>query len=121
MIAQLLGGRVNLIFVCYTIVASQLLEVLFNFAFFLKKIVIYLFIYFWLHWAFVAARGLSLVAASRSHSSLQCVALSLRWPLPLWSMAPGARASAVVARGPQQLWHTGLVAAQHVGSSWTRT
>ena len=30
----------------------------------------YLFIYFWLHWVFVAARGLSLVVANRA--SLHC-------------------------------------------------
>ena len=30
----------------------------------------YLFMYFWLHWAFVAAHELSLVAASGGYSSL---------------------------------------------------
>ena len=49
---------------------------------FFKKIY---FIYFWLHWVFVAACGLSLVAASRGHSSLWCAGLSLRWPLSLQS------------------------------------
>ena len=34
---------------------------------------IYLFIYFWLRWVFIVARGLSLVAASGGTSSLQCV------------------------------------------------
>ena len=43
---------------------------------FLKKF-IYLFVYFWLHWVFIAVRGLSLVAASRGYSSLQCTGLSL--------------------------------------------
>ena len=46
---------------------------------------IYLFIYFWLHWVFVAVRRLSLVVASRDYSSLQCVGFSLRWLLLLWS------------------------------------
>ena len=32
---------------------------------FFKNKFIYLFIYFWLHWVFGAAHGLSLVAASR--------------------------------------------------------
>ena len=51
----------------------------------------YLFIYyFWLHWVFIAARGLSLVAASRDSSPAA------------WS------------------WHIGLVASQRVGSPWTR-
>ena len=44
-----------------------------------------LFIYFWLHWVFVAVRGLSLVVASGSYSSLWCVGLSLWWLLMLWS------------------------------------
>ena len=41
-----------------------------------------LFIYFWLRWVFVAARGLSLVAVSGGYSSLRCTGFSLRW-LPL--------------------------------------
>ena len=51
---------------------------------FFKKI--HLFIYFWLHWVFVAARGLSSVAASRSYSSLRCTGSSLQWLLLLRSM-----------------------------------
>ena len=50
---------------------------------FLKKI--NLFIYFWLHWVFVAAHRLSLVAESRGYSSLQCAGFSLRWLLLLRS------------------------------------
>ena len=42
-----------------------------------------LFIYFWLHWIFVAACRLSLVAASRGYSSLRCVGFSLWWLLLL--------------------------------------
>ena len=34
------------------------------------------FIYFWLHWVFVAVRGLSLVAASRGYSLLWCAGFS---------------------------------------------
>ena len=45
-----------------------------------------LFIYFWLRWVFVAARGLSLAAASRGYSSLWCAGFSLRWLLLLQSM-----------------------------------
>ena len=48
--------------------------------------VIYLFIYFWLHWVFVAAHRLSLVVASGGYSSLQCAGFSLRWLLLLRSM-----------------------------------
>ena len=39
---------------------------------FLKKIFIYLFIYLWLHWVFVAVRGLSPAAASGGHSAVVC-------------------------------------------------
>ena len=46
---------------------------------------IYLFIYLWLHWVFIAARGLSLVAASGGFSC--CGARAI-----------GTRASVVVAR-----------------------
>ena len=40
-----------------------------------------LFIYLWLCWVFVSVRGLSLVVASRGHSSSWCAGLSLSWPL----------------------------------------
>ena len=49
------------------------------------KIIFYLFIYFWLCWVFVSARGLSLVAASGGYSSLRCVGFSLWWLLLLQS------------------------------------
>ena len=39
------------------------------------------FIYFWLRWVFVAARGLSLVAVSRGCSSLWCTGFWLQWLL----------------------------------------
>ena len=45
----------------------------------------FIFFYFWLPWVFVAARGLSLVAASGHYSLLRCVGFSLRWLLLLWS------------------------------------
>ena len=45
-----------------------------------------LFIYFWLHWVFVAALGLSPFAASGGYSSLQYAGFSLQWPLLLRSM-----------------------------------
>ena len=48
-----------------------------------KKIYIYIyiykFIYFWLHWVFVAECGLSLVAVSGGYFSLQCAGFSLWW------------------------------------------
>ena len=71
-----------------------------------------LFIYFWLHWVFVAAHGLSLVVASGGYSSLRCAGFSLRWLLLLRgtgsrrvgfsscsTQALGVRASVVVVHG----------------------
>ena len=80
--------------------------IFFLFFFFLNRVTD-LFIYFWLRWVFVAARGLSLVAASESYSSLRCVGFSLRWLLLLWSTGSrhvgfsscGTWASVVVAHG----------------------
>ena len=46
---------------------------------------IYLFIYLWLRWVFVATRGLSLVAVSGGYSSWRCVGFSLQWLLLLQS------------------------------------
>ena len=46
---------------------------------------IYLFIY-WLHWVFVAVRGLSLVVVSKGYSSFQCMSFSLQWLLLFQSM-----------------------------------
>ena len=59
-----------------------------------------LFIYFWLCWVFVSVRELSLVAASRGHSSSRCTGLSLSWPLLLRSTGSRCAGSAVVAPGP---------------------
>ena len=72
---------------------------------FFKKLI--LFIYFWLHWVFVAVRRLSLVAASGGYSSLRCAGFSLQWLLLLQSTGSrrtgfsscGTRASVVVAHG----------------------
>ena len=46
----------------------------------------FIYFYFWLRWVFVAAHGLSLVAASGGHSSLRCAGFSLWWCLLLGSM-----------------------------------
>ena len=39
--------------------------------------------FFWLHWVFIAVRGLSLVAESRGYSLLWCTGFSLWWLLLL--------------------------------------
>ena len=93
---------------------------------------IYLFIYFWLCWVFVAARGLFLVVARGGYSSVRCVGFSLPWLLSLRST--GSRYTGFSSCGTlaQQLWLvisraqaqqlrcTGLAALWHVGSSRTR-
>ena len=62
--------------------------------------IIYLFIYFWLHWVLVSVRGLSLVAASGDHSSSRCAGLSLSRPFLLRSTGSRHAGSVVVAHGP---------------------
>ena len=65
-------------------------------------IFIYLFIYFWLHWVFVAVRGLLIeVASLAAEHGLQACRLS----------SCSTRA--------QQLRCTGPAAPRHAGSSWT--
>ena len=71
-----------------------------NFFFFFFYKFIYLFIYFWLSWVFVSVRGLSLVVASRGHSSPRCTGLSLSRPLLLRSTGSRRTSSVVVAHGP---------------------
>ena len=66
-----------------------------------------LFIYFWLCWVFVAARGLSLVAASEGHSPLQCAGLSLPWPLLLQSTGSRRADFSSCGMWAQQPWLMG--------------
>ena len=56
----------------------------------------YLF-YFWLRWVFIAARGLSLVAASGGYTLLRCAGFSLLWLLLLRST--GSRCAAFSSCG----------------------
>ena len=90
------------------------------------------FLYFWLHWVFIAARGLSLVVVSGGLLFDAVRSFSLRWLLLLQSTGSrctafsscGTRAQQLWLAGyraqAQQLWHVGLVALRHVGSSRTR-
>ena len=65
---------------------------------FLKNLLIFIFIYFWLCWVFVAAHGLvSLVAVSGAYSSLQCVASHCGGFSCCEAWALGMQASVVVA------------------------
>ena len=85
-----------------------------------QNLTFFFFFNFWLCWIFVAARGLSLAAASGGYSSLRCTGFSLQWLLVLQSM--GSRRMGFSCCGPraqqlwlvgsraqaQQLWRTGL-------------
>ena len=74
----------------------------------------YLFMY---DWIFVAACRLSLVAASRSYSSLRCMGFLLRWLLSLQSTVSRCMGFGRCGTWPQWLWCIGLVSPWHVGSS----
>ena len=70
-------------------------------------------IYFWLHWVFVAACGLSRVATSRGCSLLAVHRL-------LTAETPFVAEHGFQEQRLQERWHRGLAAPRHVGSSWTR-
>ena len=74
--------------------------------FFFYKL-IYLFIYFWLRWVFIAVRGLSLVVVSRGYSSFKCTVFSLRWLLLLRSMGSRRTGFSSCGMQAQQLWLAG--------------
>ena len=80
----------------------------FFFFFFFKdyriRVYFYLFIYLWLCWVFVSVRGLSLVAASRGHSSSRCAGLSLSRPLLLWSRSEERRVGKECLRLCRSRW-----------------
>ena len=58
-----------------------------------------LFIYFWLHWVFVAARGLSLVAMSGGYSLVRYAGFLLQWFLLLQSTGSRHAGFSSLARG----------------------
>ena len=66
-----------------------------------------LFIYFWLHWVFVAAHGLSLVVATGGYSSLRCVCFSLQWLLLLQSTGSRCADFSSCGAQAQYLWLVG--------------
>ena len=98
----------------------------FTFFFFCNKFT------YWLCWVFLAGRGLSLAAVRGDHSLLQCMDLSLRWSLSLWSTGSRHEGFSSCGMRAQQLWLTdsraqaqylwlmGSAAPWHVASSQTR-
>ena len=71
----------------------------FLFLFLFNRFIYFLFIYFWLRWVFVAARGLPLVAASGGYCSLWCAGFSL-WCL-LLLRSTGSRRAGLSSCGAQ--------------------
>ena len=79
---------------------SLYIQIIINRVFFFLNKFIYLFIYFWVCWAFVCVQGLSVVVTSGGHSSLRCAGLSLLRSLLLRSTGSRRAGSVVVAHGP---------------------
>ena len=77
--------------------------------FFLINLFIYLFIYFWLCWVLVSARGPSPAVASGGHSSSRCAGLSPSRPLPLRSTGSRHAGSVVVAHRPSRSAACGIL------------
>ena len=87
-----------------------------EFLFFMRFI--YLF-NFWLLWVFIAAfEGLSLVVASWAGDGGGLLSSHRAWLLI--AVASLVAKDGLWVPGLQQLWRTGLVSPQHVGSSWNR-
>ena len=73
----------------------------------MKQVELSVFCLFWLHWVFVATRGLSLVAASRGYSSLRCTGFSLWWLLLSWSTGSRCVGFSSCGMQAQLLWLAG--------------
>ena len=73
----------------------------------------FFFFFFWLHWVFIAAHGLSLVAASGGYSSLRCAGFSLWWLLLLQSTGSRCTQASVVAA--HELSSCGMWALERAG------
>ena len=100
--ALTLGGHL-LFFVC----GQKCFGLCCAFFFFFLINLFYSFIYFWLCWVFIAAHGLSLVAASGGYSSLWCAGFSLLWLLLLRSTGSRHVGFSSCGTWAQELWLTG--------------
>ena len=70
-------------------------------------------------WVFAAAYRLHLVEVSRGYSLWQCMGFSLWWLLSVQSTGCRCLCFGSCSSWAQSLWHTGLVALWHMGSSQT--
>ena len=95
------------------------------------NIILFLFIYFWLCWIFVAAQGFFLVAASRGYSLIAVHGLSRCSGFSCCGAQALGHADFLRAHGLSSCrslalehrlnnWYMGLDALRHVGSSWIR-
>ena len=80
----------------------------------------FFFFFFLFHQVFIAAHRLSLVAASEGCSSSQCTDFSSQWLLLSGITGSRCMGFSNCSTQAQYLWQKGLVALQHVTSSWTR-
>ena len=85
---------------------------------------IYLYLFFCLHWDFVAARGLSLVVASEGYFLAVVLGLSVAVASLVMEQGLYSTSSVVVVLGlpvaMASLIDRGFVALRHVVSFWTR-
>ena len=70
-------------------------------------------------WVFAAAYRLHLVVVSRGYSLWQCMGFSLWWLLLVQSTGCRCLCFGSCSSWAQPLWHMGLVALRHMGSSQT--
>ena len=98
-------------FILFYIFGKRVLNRIWKYIYIFNKFIYFYFIYFWLHWVFVAAHGLSLVAVSEGYSSLRCAglvavaSLVAEW---LWLHCSGfscCRAQALGMRAPVVVAH----------------
>ena len=88
--------------------------------YFQSEQLLFAFIYFCLHWVFVALYRLSLVAENRGYSSLFCAGFSLQWLLLLQSTGSRHVGFRSCSTWAQWLRHMDLIALWNVGSSRVR-
>ena len=74
----------------------------------------------WLSWAFLAVQAFLWLWGAVATLYLRCSGFLLPWLFLLGNMGSRARGPSRCCTWAQELWCAGLVALQHVGSSWTR-
>ena len=101
---------VSFLFLCYSFISFLCVKHIFQCV---LIPLIFFFFFFWLRWVFVAARGLSLVAASRGCSSLWCAGFSLQRLLLLQSMGCRCAGFSSCSTQARYLWPTSSIVVAH--------